>query len=266
MKYEIKGNDIILHEPSVNLAQTLDCGQAFRWTRNSDNGYSGYYVDKYLEVCEQDDEIIFKNTSEKDFLSVWASYFDLERDYEQLKSIYSSDPTLKAACEYSPAIRLLKQDSWECLVSYIFSQHNNIPRIKGIISRLCEHYGHFPTAGELFRETPESLGYLRSGFRAKYVIDGANKVYNGEVDLDKCQNLPYEEAKAELMKIKGVGPKVADCVLLYGFAKVEAWPVDVWIKRVMQTYYPNGLPKCVIGTQGIAQLYLFNYVRNLQDE
>lgn len=266
MKYEICNNDIVLTEPYINLEQTLDCGQAFRWIKISDDTYSGCFVDKYLEISERDGRVIFVNTTEDDFLDVWASYFDLKRDYADIKAGYSQDPTLAKACEYSPGIRLLKQDEWECLVSYIFSQHNNIPRIKGIISRLCDHYGHFPTARELSRETPETLSFLRSGFRAKYVIDAANKVANGEVDLEFCKALPYEEAKAELMKIKGVGPKVADCVLLYGFAKVEAWPVDVWIKRVMQTYYPDGLPECVIGTQGIAQLYLFNYVRNLHEE
>lgn len=266
MKYEINGNDIILTEPYINLDQTLDCGQAFRWTKISDNLYSGYYVDRYLEISECDGKVTFLNTSENDFLNIWAVYFDLERDYAKLKERYSSDETLKAACEYSSGIRLLKQDEWECLVSYIFSQHNNIPRIKGIIKRLCEHYGHFPTAAELAGETPETLDFLRSGFRAKYVIYAANKVASGEVDLEMCKAYSYEEAKAELMKIKGVGPKVADCVLLYGFGKVEAWPVDVWIKRVMATYYPDGLPECIGSTRGIAQLYLFNYIRNLEDE
>lgn len=265
MKYEIKGKDIVLYENELILDETLDCGQAFRWTKVDENTYTGYYVDRYLEISGNDGVFTLKNTSEEEFLSVWANYFDLERSYAELKEKYSTDATLKKACEYSVGIRLLKQDAWEALVSYIFSQHNNIPRIKGIISRLVEHYGCFPTAETLADETPESLSFLRSGFRAKYVIDGAKKVRSGEVDLEKARTLPYEEAKAELMKIKGVGPKVADCVLLYGLNRIEAWPVDVWIKRVMENYYPDGLPECISGTQGIAQLYLFNYIRNLEE-
>ncbi len=265
MNYKVSGKDIILVENEFSLDQTLDCGQAFRWTKTGDNAYKGYYIDTPLEISADGDSITFHNTSEEDFLSIWVPYFDLERSYGELKQKYSADSTLRVACEYSGGIRLLRQDPWECLVSYIFSSNNNIPRIKGIISRLVDHYGCFPTAEMLASETPESLEFLRSGFRAKYVIDGAQRVLSGEVDLARCMELSYDEAKAELMKIKGVGPKVADCVLLYSLNKIDAWPIDVWIRRVMDTYYPEGLPECMNGTRGIAQLYLFNYIRNLED-
>lgn len=264
MEYKISGNDIILHETEFDLDQTLDCGQAFRWTKIADSCYSGYFIDKPLKISSEGEYVTLHDTCEKDFLEVWVPYFDLERSYCELKLKYSADPTLKAACEYSGGIRLLRQDPWECLVSYIFSSNNNITRIKGIIARLVERYGRFPTPEMLACETPDTLADLRSGFRAKYVIDGAQKVLSGEVDLGKCVRLPYDEAKAELMKIKGVGPKVADCVLLYSLDKLDAWPIDVWIKRVMETYYPDGLPECMSGTRGIAQLYLFNYIRNLE--
>lgn len=264
MRYEINGRDIILFEDNLSLKETLDCGQAFRWT-DKDGGFSGYFIDKPLEICGENGRFVLKDTSESDFLNVWHSYFDLETDYSELKAIYSSDPVLKAACEYSGGIRLLRQDAWEALISYIFSSNNNIPRIKGIISRLTEHYGRFPTAEILAGETPESLGFLRSGFRAKYIVDAA-KVSSGEVSLELCKNSSYKDAKSELMKINGVGPKVADCVLLYGMHFTEAFPVDVWIKRVMADFYPQGLPECTKGTEGIAQLYLFNYIRNLEKE
>ncbi len=264
MKYEVQGNDIILYQPDFVLSETLDCGQAFRWEQTAENTYSGYYIDTPLTISGRDGRFVLKDTSEETFLNVWVNYLDLETDYSCLKSQYSSDDTLFKACEYSRGIRLLKQDAWETLVSYIFSSNNNIPRIKGIIKRLVEHYGRFPTAAMLAAETPETLEFLRSGFRAKYVIDAAQKVASGEVDLERCKAFSCDDARNELMKIKGVGPKVADCVMLYGMHKIDAFPVDVWIKRALEEYYPNGLPECVRGSEGIAQLYIFNYIRNLE--
>lgn len=264
MNYKVLGDDIILYQPDLILSETLDCGQAFRWELIGENTYSGFYLDTPLTVSGSDGEFIFKDTSEETFLGVWANYFDLETDYGEYKRLYSCDETLLKACDYSKGIRLLRQDAWESLISYIFSSNNNIPRIKGIIKRLVEHYGCFPDAKTLAKETPESLEFLRSGFRAKYVIDAAQKVVNGEVDLERCRKLPLDEARQELMKIKGVGPKVADCVMLYGMHKIDAYPVDVWIKRAMENYYPNGLPECTFGSEGIAQLYIFNYIRNLE--
>lgn len=266
MTYKISNNDIILYEQDLILDDVLDTGQAFRWNKISENHYTGYSLDTPLEIYGSDGVFTLKNTSEKVFLSVWQDYFDLGTDYSKLRLLYSADETLKAACEFSRGIRLLKQDCWEALVSFIFSSNNNITRIKGIIARLAEHYGHFPTPAELALETPESLGYLRSGFRAKYICDAAQKVASGEIDLKEVKALPYEEAKNALMKIKGVGPKVADCVLLGGMYKTEAFPVDVWIKRVMEEYYKDGLPQEFYETRGIAQLYLFNYIRKFKEK
>ncbi len=264
MNYKVLGNDIVLYQPDLVLSETLDCGQAFRWEIIGENTYSGYYLDTPLTVSGKDGEFIFKDTSEETFLNVWVDYFDLNTDYSDYKSLYSCDETLSKACDYSKGIRLLKQDSWEALISYIFSSNNNIPRIKGIIKRLVEHYGGFPNAETLAKETPETLSFLRSGFRAKYIVDAAQKVASGEVDLERCRTLPLDEARKELMKINGVGPKVADCVMLYGMYKIDAFPIDVWIKRAMENYYPLGLPECALGSQGIAQLYIFNYIRNLE--
>lgn len=261
MKYEISGNDIILYEDDLALDDVLDTGQAFRWDRIGENAYFGYSLDCPLEISGSDGKFVLKNTDEEVFLKVWAPYFDLETDYSALRKIYSKDAALSAACEFSRGIRLLRQDSWEALVCFIFSSNNNITRIKGIVARLAEHYGKFPSPEQLAAETEQSLGFLRSGFRAKYVLDAAKKVASGETDLKKIAEMPYESAKAELMKIKGVGPKVADCVLLSGMYKTEAFPLDVWMKRVMEEYYKDGLPEEFYGTRGIAQLYLFNYIR-----
>ncbi|MBR2877035.1 MAG: DNA-3-methyladenine glycosylase 2 family protein, partial [Clostridia bacterium] len=168
-------------------------------------------------------------------------------------------------------IRILKQDEWETICSFIISQNNNIPRIKKIIENLCETFGEkcgegysFPKAETLAKLEVEDLDVLRAGFRSKYILDAAQKIASGKVDLEAIKKMDFENAKSELIKIKGVGEKVAQCSLLYGFARMEAFPVDVWVKRIVSELYPEGLPECINGTQGIAQQYLFHWRRNLE--
>ncbi len=267
MDYSVKNNDIILFEKDLNLDETLDCGQAFRWKKIESDykcTYEGDFFNDRLKISEISDNIfIFHNVTENDFLSKWVDYFDLETDYSQLKAEFSEDETLSKACEFAGGIRLLKQNSWECLISFIISQNNNIPRIKGIIDRLCDNYGGFPTAEQMKGITADDLAYLRSGFRGKYLSDAVEQVNSGEVDLQKIAVLPIDEAREALKKIKGVGPKVAECVLLFGMYRTEAFPVDVWIKRVLAEYYPNGFPEFAREKGGIAQQYLFHYIRNI---
>ncbi len=263
MNYKISGNNIILYREDFDLAQTLDCGQAFRWSCSDDGVWRGWYLDNYLELFTlSDGGIVFRNTDENDFLDIWAHYFDLYTDYAEIKRRFAADETLVKACEFAGGIRLLKQDPWESLCSFIISQNNNIPRIKGIIKRLCEKYGGFPLPEDMKDETPESLSFLRAGFRASYICDAVRNVSEGIVNLGKISTMPYIDAKKELMKIKGVGPKVADCVLLFGMYRTEAFPVDVWIKKVMGYFYPHGIPECTRGYEGIAQQYLFHYARS----
>ena len=264
MKYNVIGKDILLTEPTFDLAQTLDCGQAFRWSTLEPNIWHGYALNDYLVLHQTEQGILFKDTTEEKFNSKWVEYFDLNTDYQALKLQYSADDTLKKACEYASGIRLLKQDAWESLISFIISQNNNIPRIKLIISRLCERYDGFPTVELLKDETVESLSYLKAGFRAKYLVDAIQKVYSKQVDLKSIATMDIASAKQELLKIKGVGDKVSECVLLFGMYRTEAFPKDVWIKRVLSEYYPNGFPTQYYSTQGIAQQYLFHYVRNLE--
>ena len=266
MDYEVKNNNIILNEPDLDLDETLDCGQAFRWRKipsDYDCTYEGSFLNEPLTISQKGKGLfILHNVSEEDFLAKWFSYFDLETDYSELKRQFSEDKTLSEACRFAGGIRLLRQDSWECLISFIISQNNNIPRIKGIIERLCQHCGgRFPDCHELAGETPESLAYLRSGFRAKYIADAAEKTASGAADLDSIAKMPLDEARKALREIKGVGPKVAECVLLYGMHRTEAFPVDVWIKRVLTEYYPDGFPEFAAENAGIAQQYLFHYLR-----
>ncbi|SFW15765.1 DNA-3-methyladenine glycosylase family protein [Ruminococcus flavefaciens] len=268
MDYRVQGRDIIVHEPDLDLDETLDCGQAFRWKKISSDyecTYEGFFInDKLMISQESKGNFIFHNTSENDFVSKWIRYFDFETDYSELKRCFSEDETLSKACKFAQGIRLLRQDSWECLISFIISQNNNIPRIKGIIDRLCEHYhGKFPESKQLCCETEESLAYLRSGFRAKYILDAASKTSCSEISLDKIAIMPIDEARTALKQIKGVGPKVAECVLLFGMYRTEAFPIDVWIKRVLAQYYPNGFPEFAREKGGIAQQYLFHYIRSI---
>ena len=268
MDYSVKGRDIYVSEPDLDIDETLDCGQAFRWKKTDSDyncTYEGNFLNEHLRVSQvKRGEFIFHDTSENDFISKWINYFDFETDYTELKKLFSEDETLSKACAFAGGIRLLRQDSWECLISFIISQNNNIPRIKGIIDRLCDHYGgSFPDVNQLSGEDADSLGYLRSGFRAKYIADAASRVSRGETDLSAIAEMPIDQARTELKKILGVGPKVAECVLLFGMHRTEAFPVDVWIKRVLAEYYPDGFPEFARENAGIAQQYLFHYIRNL---
>ncbi len=264
MDIDYKDGNTIFIQDDLDLDETLDCGQAFRWEKTEslyDKTYTGFYLNHPLTVSQQGNTFIFHNTDPPEFENIWREYFDLDTDYGEIKKRLSQDETLSKACSYAGGIRLLKQDFNECLISFIISQNNNIPRIKGIISRLCQNYGGFPTASLMANETVESLAYLRSGFRAKYLVDAVSKMNSEEFSPRIIRNMPIDDARKALMTIKGVGPKVAECVLLFGAYRTEAFPRDVWIKRVMEKYYPNGLPECTKGIQGIAQQYLFHYIR-----
>lgn len=249
-----------------NLALCLDCGQAFRWTEQ-DGKWRGAAYGRALTVEQRGESLIF-HTDEEEYEKIWKAYFDLERDYGKIISSYDDIYLQRAVSEFD-GIRILKQEPWEALCSFIISQNNNIPRIKGIISRLCESFGEslgtefsFPSAEKIAGLTAEDLSPLRAGFRAKYIIDAAQKVASGEVDFKAVGENDIEFGREELQKIKGVGAKVAECTLLYGFGKIEAFPVDVWVKRIMSELYPDGLPACTRGTEGIAQQYLFHWRRN----
>lgn len=268
MKIEEKGKNIELSGVScLSLKETLDCGQAFRWEPLEDGTWQGMAYNKYLKLCQTQDKIIFFNTTKGDFYNIWYNYFDLDRDYEKIVSTLSEDPILKDAADFGKGIRILKQEPWETLCSFIISQNNNIPRIKGIIGRLCENFGEksengfytFPSAEKIASLSIEELGVIRSGFRAKYISDAAKRVLSGEIDLENLKTLDTDTARNELMKIYGVGKKVADCMLLFGLSHINAFPEDVWIKRAMEKLFGGNLPSCAKGYEGIAQQYIFHY-------
>lgn len=271
INYEFKDNNIyIFGLDEFDLPHTLDCGQAFRWSCNENNKWCGVALDRYLELEKLNDgTVVLYNTTEQDFKNLWYDYFDLARDYSSIVHKISQNEVLKKACEYSYGIRILNQEPFETLCSFIISQNNNIKRIKGIIERLCENFGEykngyytFPSAEKLASLTLDDLQVLRSGFRAKYLLDAAKKVVNKEVDLNNLKNMPLEEARNELMKIVGVGPKVADCCLLFSHHHTSAFPKDVWIKRAMEVLFQGKLPECAAEYAGIAQQYIFFYARD----
>lgn len=267
---EFKDNNVyIFGINNFSLAQTLDCGQAFRWEEKTDGIWHGVAFNKYLEIeISQNGNVILYNTSIEDFQNIWCDYFDFNRDYGEIITKISSNEILKNAADYGKGIRVLNQEPWETLCSFIISQNNNIKRIKGIISRLCENFGEnmgnyytFPSAEKISSLTLEDLSVLRSGFRAKYILDAAQKVASGEINLNNLKNLTVDDARQELMKIKGVGPKVADCALLFSHRHIAAFPKDVWIKRAMEVLFGGELPEEAREYAGIVQQYIFFYAR-----
>ena len=267
---------------NFDLRHTFLCGQCFRWYENDDGSFSGVAYGKAVKMELHDKELIIHNTSVDDAEKIWINYLDLNRDYSHIKGLYAQDEYVSKAMEFGYGIHILNQDIFECLISFIISTQNQIPRIKKIVAQLSQMYGTkqnlqgetlyaFPTLTQLDGIRKSDLDELKAGYRADYIVNAIGKLTTGEVDLEKVRMLPYLEAKNELMKIKGVGPKVADCVLLFSAGKSEAFPIDVWVKRTMQTLYLDdkasikeieAKAKTLFGEYaGFAQQYLFYYAR-----
>lgn len=252
-----------------SLSQTLDCGQCFRWKINDDDSFIGV-VNGVVATVKYEGTTLTIDTNCDTDREMWSDYFDLSLDYMNIKeSLSQMHPVLMEASTYAGGIRILNQQPFEALISFIISQNNNISRIKGIVERLCENFGEkiddeyftFPTAEKLATLTPDDLSVIRAGFRARYIIDAAQKVYSGEIDLEKLRCMEYSAAQKELMKITGVGVKVADCVLLYGLHRLESFPLDVWMKRALSVLF-DGMKGDEFGQfGGIAQQYIFHYSR-----
>ncbi len=213
---------VIQNVSDLDLVQTLDCGQSFRWTQIADHSFAGVAFGRAVTVTLDGTNLRIENAIRR-----------------ELSALH---PVLHEAADYAAGIRILRQEPYEALCTFIISQNNNIKRIKGIVQRLCESFGEplaggyftFPTAETMSLLSVEDLAPLRAGFRARYLIDAAQKVSAGEIDWELCRTGDYEQARRELMKITGVGVKVADCTLLFGLHRVEAFPLDVWMKRAME--------------------------------
>lgn len=252
------------------LADILECGQCFRWERAGPDSYTGVALGRALTVSQRGERLVLHGVDTAEFHARWRDYFDLGRDYGDVKRILCADPVMAKAMAFTPGMRVLRQEPWETLCSFIISANNNIARIRGIVERLCALAGEplggghnaFPTPQRLAALTEADLAPARCGYRARYLLDAAQKVASGTLRLDTLYTLPLEEARAQLMTVCGVGVKVAECVLLYGFARSECVPVDVWIRRALDNLYPGGMPSEIRPLAGLGQQYLFHYVRN----
>ena len=252
------------------LAETLDCGQAFRWKENPDGSFSGAAYGKLVTLTLDGGTLVIDGADDDDYKNIWEGYFDLSRDYSAIRASLSEiHPTMRDAAAYAPGIRILSQEPWEALCSFVISQNNNIPRIKLIIERLCRTFGEqiegdwysFPSAETLAALTPDDLAPIKAGFRSRYIIDAAQKVACGDVRLEPLRTADIETARQELMKITGVGIKVANCTLLYGLHRLDCFPLDVWMKRAMAVLFPELEPEAFGEYGGIAQQYIFHYSR-----
>lgn len=246
------------------------CGQCFRWKKQPDGSFSGVACGLFARVWLEDGDVCVSGPR-KEFEAVWRDYFDLDRDYTRVRARVSSDPRAAAACAYGRGIRILRQQPWEALCSFILSQCNNIPRIMGIIDALCRLYGDpigggeyaFPSAGRVAALSEKDLAPLRCGYRAPYVLAAARAVSSGAINLGALKSAPLEKAREALMRLPGVGKKVSDCALLYGLNRTEAFPIDVWIRRAIEKLYGGQIDFARFGdSAGMAQQYLFHYLRN----
>lgn len=283
MDIKIHGNDLIVTGlRDFNLNHIFDCGQCFRFNRLDDTTYFGVAKGRALRISQVGDEVTLYSTTEDDFKNIWFDYFDLGRDYGKIKSRLSLDPVMKEAISYGDGIRILNQDLWEAVISFIISASNNIPRIKGIIERFCAAFGEeieyigniyysFPDILKTASLSKEDLSVIRAGYRDKFIIDAAEKFKNGALSDEYIKSLSTPDAKKALMSINGVGNKVSDCILLFGLSRVDSFPVDVWIKRIMEYCYFDGEQSIDTISRfaaehfgdigGFAQQYLFFYAR-----
>ena len=274
---------------TFELRDIFECGQCFRWNKQEDGSYTGVFKNNVLNVKKNKDEIIFEGICENDIQQTVKNYFDLNRNYEKIKEQLSKiDQNMKMSIEYGNGIRILNQDLWETIISFIISANNNIPRIKGIIERLSEKYGDeikykgnkyytFPTQEQLNNVTVEEYRKLGLGFRDIRLYETTKMILNKQVDIENMKNNPNTiEVREELLKLSGVGPKVADCILLFSDLKrFEVFPIDVWVRRVMNDLYIKNEDETKVNKKqiekianekfgdlaGLAQQYLFYWRR-----
>ena len=295
-----KCDDYILIEEVKNLKlkQTFECGQCFRFDKISDTNYVTVAFERVIELEEDGDNIRIYNSTEEDVRNIWINYFDLNRDYSSIKEELAKDELLKKCVEFGHGIRILNQDPFEILISFIISARNSIPSIMKTINKISAKWGReieykgkiyhaFPTIEQIKDASLEEIQDTGASFRSKYIIDTISNVYRSymakkegnlekieelrKYDLEYIKSLNDDECHTALQEFKGVGAKVADCIMLFSMEKYSAFPVDVWVKRAMIYFYDAedaSLNKIRIFARnkfkelsGFAQQYLFYYAR-----
>lgn len=274
---------------SFELKDIFECGQCFRWNKQEDGSYTGVFGENVLNVKKEQKNVVMEGICKNNIKETVEEYFDLKRDYTQIKErLAKIDKNMETSVKYGQGIRILNQDLWETIVSFIISANNNIPRIKGIIERLSKTYGNqiiwrgkkyytFPSAEQLKKVTIQEYRNLGLGFRDKRLYETVKMIENEQVDLIKMkENKNTYEVRQQLLTLSGVGPKVADCILLFSTLKrLEVFPIDVWVRRVMNDLYIKKIDETKvskkqieqIATQkfgdlaGLAQQYLFYWRR-----
>ncbi|WP_300350544.1 DNA glycosylase [Clostridium sp.] len=263
-----EGKVVIKDTSNFNIKQTFECGQCFRWERTESGSYIGVAFGRVIEVSQEGNDVIIYNTNKEDFESIWVDYFDLERDYSKVKEALSWDDTLKSAVEYGYGIRILNQDPFELVVSFIISARNSIPVIAKTIKKISERWGEaidykgntyyaFPTIESLAKASVDEIRETGASFRSKYIYDTTQKIYKCELakegkleaskeeieeilekyDLEKIMAMDADGCHKGLQEFMGIGAKVADCIMLFSMKKSSAFPVDVWVKRAMMHFY-----------------------------
>ena len=279
----------IKNQESFIMEHVFECGQCFRWNKQPDNSYTGIYKNNIINVKQNDLYTIFDGYFEEDAQKVINQYFDLERNYQEIKNdLAKIDENMKISTEYGKGIRILNQDLWETIISFIISANNNIPRIKGIIEKLSQNYGKeivwkekkyytFPTPEELKDVTVEDFRRLGVGFRDIRIYETTHMILDGKINLQELRNTKdTQKVREKLLTLSGVGPKVADCILLFSDLKrFDVFPIDVWVRRVMNDLYIKNPDETKVNKkeiekiakekfgnlEGIAQQYLFYWRR-----
>lgn len=279
---------ILKNVKSFEPQHIFECGQCFRWNKEEDNSYTGVFGNNVLNVKKEGNDIIFKGICEGNIGEICNDYFDLKTNYEQIKNkLANIDKYLETSINYGKGIRILNQDLWETIISFEISANNNIPRIKGIIDRICKKYGNeikwnnktyytFPNIQQLSKASIEDLREIGLGFRDKRIYETTQIFLNKEITLKELQNeKDTEKVKEKLLTLPGVGPKVADCILLFSLKRYEVFPIDVWVRRVMNELYIHEEDEEKVSKKdlqklakskyenlaGLAQQYLFYWKR-----
>lgn len=256
---------------NFSIEQVANSGQCFRINRlGAENVWQVMALGKVLKIQPVDRTTYIFHCSWDEYKTVWTDYFDFGRDYGAIKNsiLSSNDPYLSRAIECGFGLRILRQDIWEVMVSFMISQRNSIPRIKGIIEKLCApHGGMFPSPQALAKCGEKFFRGMGLGYRAEYLVKMARAADDGTCDMELLKTLSCKEAIKYLKRLDGVGDKVANCIALYGLHKLEAFPMDTWIRRIVEKQYGGIFDTGPFSEYaGVAQQYMFFYQRQLEDK
>ena len=274
MEYTQRGSEVelLLHD-DFELKKIFECGQCFRWNEEENGAYIGVAHGKAARIRKEGEKIYISGTI-SDFENTWKDYFDLGRNYAQIRQKLCVDAYMKEATAFGAGISILQQDRWEALCSFLLPQCNNIRRIKKLVEALAQNCGKpiafmgrtyytFPEAAKIASLTMEDLAPLKCGYRAPYILEAARAVAGGALDLEKLAQKSCEEARQALKQQKGIGDKVANCILLFALRKADAFPVDVWMKKAIAQHYGADFSPEIFGDYaGIAQQYMFYFQRS----